>query len=612
MDKPEPVSLDLDTARAASEASTLPSTPEQPSPARAGGSVVRMRRSRAPKRPRREAHAESSRWTMSMGVSTLSSTISKPDVVMKFSTMAAASGGVCLVVAVFSGPALVFLAVLALGVCGICYSVRQRGALEYLPSGVVDLLTRTTLLEWLTDTSVFDAVKTYLVFMMGLSEDETQGVLLSLPEDMRHTLTRPGIMHTLPRPLQDLLLPPNAAATANEQDAVGSRRRPRLAGTGGLSGAAAREQDSGDETEAPLGQLVWNPLPEAPVPGGEATGQGHLEEEDDPAFSDGSRSDGSGEESTDEEEEEEARRERGRSAHWAGGADDDTRRRPWGEEFPRRAVRSGSPVAGRGRTRGRAVTDVAEVDGDGVQSARRVSSAVPEQARRREATASASSAAAGWFGGGRHLATARAAADEIVPSAERLVASILQRRVDSAVKAAWNAVDEQGVRRAAVGSGLALAAHMAFSERARRQAGAMLRGGFLAALAGTATVCAGLVYLKPGESVREESSSDANDDSDRQESAETEGGDEEEDTDVDVAMATSIPEDGEGGENASRMRRYRDGMRRWLTAVSPSTRNLVRLLGMICILLAVRKWQLLRRAALRATMPRSMYGSTPP
>lgn len=37
--------------------------------------------------------------------------------------MAAASGGVCLVVAVFSGPALVFLAVLALGTY---FYIRER------------------------------------------------------------------------------------------------------------------------------------------------------------------------------------------------------------------------------------------------------------------------------------------------------------------------------------------------------------------------------------------------------------------------------------------------------------------------------------------------------
>lgn len=97
----------------------------------------------------------------------------------------------------------------------------------------------------------------------------------------------------------------------------------------------------------------------------------------------------------------------------------------------------------------------------------------------------------------------------------------------------------------------------------------MLRGSFLAALAGTATVCAGLVYLKPGESVREDSSRDATDGSDLGEPAETEG-----DTSVDVSSEVFSPEDGE--ERLSRIRRYRDGMRRWLTTVTPSTRNLVR------------------------------------
>lgn len=65
---------------------------------------------------------------------------------------------------------------------------------------------------------------------------QTQGVLLSLPEDMRHTLTRPGVMHTLPRPLQDVLLPPSVAVAASGQEAAGSRRRRRLAGAEGLSG----------------------------------------------------------------------------------------------------------------------------------------------------------------------------------------------------------------------------------------------------------------------------------------------------------------------------------------------------------------------------------------
>ena len=107
----------------------------------------------------------------------------------------------------------------------------------------------------------------------------------------------------------------------------------------------------------------------------------------------------------------------------------------------------------------------------------------------------------------------------------------------------------------------------------------MLRGSFLAALAGTATVCAGLVYLKPGESVREESPSGATaDDSGREQSAATE--EEEEETRVGVSTEASRPEEGagegEGEERLSRARRYRDGMRRWLTTVTPSARNLVR------------------------------------
>lgn len=60
---------------------------------------------------------------------------------------------------------------------------------------------------------------------------QTEGVLGSLPEDMRHTLTRPGIMHTLPRPFQDLLLPPNATSRAGSRQGTDSDRgRRRLRG----------------------------------------------------------------------------------------------------------------------------------------------------------------------------------------------------------------------------------------------------------------------------------------------------------------------------------------------------------------------------------------------
>ncbi|CAM9118709.1 unnamed protein product [Scytosiphon promiscuus] len=644
---------------ALSEASTWPSTPEQatpppfatagtaaPSPegAAATATRTRMRRSRLPKRPRHET-AVTRRWGLSRVSaysSSLSSSIYEPGLIMKFSTMAAASGGLCLVVAVFSGPALVFLVVLAAGVCGMCYSVRQRGALEYLPSGVVELLTRTTLLEFLTDTSVFDAIKTYLVFMMGLSEDETQGVLASLPEDMRHTLTRPGMMHTLPRPFQEVLLPPNATPraglrTGSRQEVSGRGRRRLRVRTEGFqadsngTGARAMEEDQerydAEEREPPLGQLVWNPLPSRPAHDGLASNgrgaEGFDVEGDDPRVDAERRVDSEEEPQGDDEDEDEVDdevrqrgRRRGRSTSFEegdsrradradrvarGGVISHTNRRPW-EEGPRPdAARSLSPVTVRDRARGRAVTDVGEADRDRTQSSVRTPPSYP--ARRRGPMGWAGRMSGNPGDGGILGSTPP---NDMVPSAERLVASILQRRVDGAVKAAWNAVDERGVRRAALGSGIALAAHMALSERARRQASGMLRGSLLAALAATATVCAGLVYLKPGESgdVRERISSNATDRTDQgraSESEEKEGG-------GDVS-GESLREGGEG--RVSRPLKYRQGLRRWLTVVTPSTRNMVRLLGMICLLLALRKWQLVRRAALRATMPRSMYGATP-
>ena len=185
---------------------------------------------------------------------------------------------------------------------------------------------------------------------------------------------------------------------------------------------AARELGEDEERDPPLGQLVWNPLPanfgaERMAAHGEATGRA-LSEEGDPAPSDESGAD------SEEEGEDEAEmgRERGGSASGAdgaiGSAGNRTRRHPpWEEESPSHASRSQSPVARRNRTRGRAATDVVEADEDGVQPSRRVSSAHPGPSRRQAA------ATTGWFD---RVSGTAAGADEAVPSAERLVVSILQ------------------------------------------------------------------------------------------------------------------------------------------------------------------------------------------
>lgn len=103
----------------------------------------------------------------------------------------------------------------------------------------------------------------------------------------------------------------------------------------------------------------------------------------------------------------------------------------------------------------------------------------------------------------------------------------------------------------------------------------MLRGGFLAALAGTATVCAGLAYLKPGEPAHGGQASST--------ATCAPYGDEPADADAErgaAADATSSAEEAasreEGEETLSRVQRCRDGVKRWLSTVTPNTRNMVR------------------------------------
>lgn len=181
-----------------------------------------------------------------------------------------------------------------------------------------------------------------------------------------------------------------------------------------------------------LGQLVWNPLPaslaQEMANGEEKEEEGEGKEQVFPQEEELDRAGGDVSSSVDSEEE------RGRSAsrHADGGGrgrrngvvdggrdDNATHRRPWeAEAYPPHASRSLSPAA----VRNRAATDVAEADG--AQSSRRVSSALPIPARRL--------GTAGWFGrthangSGNPPGPAAATAGGMVPSAERLVASILQ------------------------------------------------------------------------------------------------------------------------------------------------------------------------------------------
>lgn len=120
----------------------------------------------------------------------------------------------------------------------------------------------------------------------------------------------------------------------------------------------------------------------------------------------------------------------------------------------------------------------------------------------------------------------------------------------------------------------------------------MLRGSLLATLAGTATVCAGLVYLKPEAETPDQISNSAaasiSPSRDRSAAAAAtaavavgaggEGG-------ASGSRDPSMREGGEEGEGlglpeagggATRLSKYRAGLRRCITALSPSANNLVR------------------------------------
>lgn len=149
-------------------------------------------------------------------------------------------------------------------------------------------------------------------------------------------------------------------------------------------------------------------------------------------------------------------------------------------------------------------------------------------------------------------------------------------------------------RRAAIGSGVALAAHVVFSERARRQAGSMLRGSVLAALAGTGTVCAGLAYFNPTTQA-------ANADADADSDADSAGPPRTQPNAPRTAVAAADPpplrrrwygDDSavrrgsaldaapvrvrENGSRDLRLTIFRAGLRRWIANLSPNAQRLVR------------------------------------
>lgn len=114
---------------------------------------------------------------------------------------------------------MIALISLAYGGLGLVYSwsvpvwrwyldeATTKGLIAFMPASVQQLLLRTSLLEWMTDTSMFEKIQPFLPFLLPLSRAEQNRLLEQMPVESQLMLTRPGLMPLLPESVQKALLP---------------------------------------------------------------------------------------------------------------------------------------------------------------------------------------------------------------------------------------------------------------------------------------------------------------------------------------------------------------------------------------------------------------------
>ncbi|TYZ58568.1 hypothetical protein PybrP1_009948 [[Pythium] brassicae (nom. inval.)] len=123
---------------------------------------------------------------------------------------------------------MIALLALAYGALGLAYSwsvplwrwyldeASRKGLVAFLPAPLQQLLLRTSLLEWLTDSSMSERVQPFLPFLLPLSRAEQTRLLERMPVESQLTLTRPGLLPLLPESVQRVLLP--TAATDDDDN----------------------------------------------------------------------------------------------------------------------------------------------------------------------------------------------------------------------------------------------------------------------------------------------------------------------------------------------------------------------------------------------------------
>ncbi|EEY64333.1 uncharacterized protein PITG_02906 [Phytophthora infestans T30-4] len=94
--------------------------------------------------------------------------------------------------------------------------MHTRGLVGFLPDSMQELLLRTSLLEWLTDTSFSDKVAPFLPFLLPLTRAEQMKLMEQMPPESQVMMTKPGLLPLLPDSVQNVLLP--AAGSDSDQD----------------------------------------------------------------------------------------------------------------------------------------------------------------------------------------------------------------------------------------------------------------------------------------------------------------------------------------------------------------------------------------------------------
>lgn len=147
---------------------------------------------------------------------------------------------------------MIALLALAYGALGLAYSwsvplwrwyldeASKKGLIAFLPESLQQLLLRTSLLEWLTDTSMSEKVQPFLPFLLPLSRAEQNRLLEQMPVENQLTLTRPGLMPFLPESVQRALLP----STKSDEDASASSGQQQLTLHDGSSSPDGSDSDA--------------------------------------------------------------------------------------------------------------------------------------------------------------------------------------------------------------------------------------------------------------------------------------------------------------------------------------------------------------------------------